>query len=62
MSLFRQAMFKRIVPNLGKLGLISDRVKPRYAQLGVLHFQQAKAATELTAEEMLGETQSTIDD
>lgn len=55
MSLFRRAMFKRIVPNLVKLGLLSDRVKPRYAALGVLEFQDAKAATELTAEEMLSE-------
>jgi hypothetical protein len=55
MSLFRKTMFKRIVPNLVKLGLLSDRVKPRYAALGVLHYEGAKAATELTTEEVLNE-------
>jgi len=55
MEMFRTTMFKRILPNLSRLGLLSDRVKPRYASLGVLHLQDAKAATELTAEEMLEE-------
>jgi hypothetical protein len=53
MEIFRTTMFKRIVPNLAKLGLLSDRVKPRYAALGVLQFQDAGAATELTTEEVL---------
>jgi len=37
-----------------KLGLLSDRVKPRYADLGVLQFQTDSTATELTTEEVLG--------
>ena len=56
MALFRKTMFKRIVPNLVKLGLLTDRVKPRYRALGVLEYEKAKAATELTAEEMLNDS------
>jgi hypothetical protein len=54
MEIFRTTMFKRIVPNLARLGLLSDRVKPRYASLGVLQFQDSKPATELSTEEVLG--------
>jgi len=36
---FRQMLFSKIVPNLKKLGLLSDRIRPRYAELGVLQFE-----------------------
>lgn len=55
MEIFRTTMFKRILPNLSRLGLLSDRIKPRYASLGVLHLQNDKAATELSADEVLEE-------
>lgn len=36
---FRQTLFSRIVPNLKKLGLLSDRIRPRYEEMGVLIFE-----------------------
>jgi hypothetical protein len=53
MSLFRQTMFKRVVPNLKRIGLLTERVRPRYAQLGLLAFEAGKAAPELSASDLL---------
>jgi hypothetical protein len=53
MAAFRQSMFKRIVPNLKRIGLLSDRIRPRYAELGVLVYEQEKAAPELTHKEIM---------
>ena len=47
MSLFRRTMFKRIIPNLKRIGLLSDRIRPRYAALGL------RAAPELTAQDLI---------
>jgi hypothetical protein len=55
MGLFRRTMFKRIVPNLKRIGLLSERVRPRYQALGLLEFEDGKAAPELTARELLEE-------
>jgi hypothetical protein len=55
MSLFRSTMFKRIIPNLKAIGLLSDRVRPRYQQLGLLQYEQGRAAPELTAQDLLDE-------
>lgn len=38
---------QRTVTNLG---LLSDRVRPRYAEAGLLGYEHGKAAPELTAE------------
>ena len=53
MTFFRQTMFKRIVPNLKRIGLLSDRVRPRYEELGLLQFEHGKAAPDLTAQDLL---------
>src|SRR6267142_2712291 len=53
MSIFRHTMFKRIVPNLKRIGLLSDRVRGRYASLGLLEYENGPAATELTAQDLL---------
>jgi len=50
---FRRMMFRRIIPNLKRIGLLSERIRPRYAELGLLQFESGKAAPELTAEELL---------
>jgi len=55
MALFRQTMFKRIVPNLKRIGLLSDRIRPRYEEAGLLAFEHGKAAPDLTAEDLLEE-------
>ena len=53
MALFRGTMFKRIVPNLKRIGLLSDRTRPRYAEAGLLQYEHLRAAPELTAKDLL---------
>ena len=53
MSLFRKTMFKRIIPNLKRIGLLSDRVRPHYEKAGLLGYEHGKAAPELTARDLL---------
>jgi hypothetical protein len=55
MALFRETMFRRIVPNLKAIGLLSDRIRPRYEREGLLRFENEKAAPDLTAEDLLAE-------
>ena len=53
MALFRQTMFKRIVPNLKRIGLLGSRVRPHYVEAGLLQYEHCRAAPELTAEDLL---------
>ena len=53
MGAFRQTMFKRIVPNLKRIGLLSPRIRPRYDALGLLAYEGGRAAPELTAADLL---------
>jgi hypothetical protein len=53
MGFFRQTMFKRIIPNLKRIGLLSERLRPRYAELGLIQYESGRAAPELTAEDLL---------
>jgi hypothetical protein len=53
MSLFRKTMFKRIIPNLKRIGLLSARIRPHYEKAGLLDYEHGKAAPDLTATELL---------
>jgi len=53
MTLFRKTMFKRIIPNLKRIGLLSDRVRPHYEQYGLLAYENGRAAPDLTAQDLL---------
>jgi hypothetical protein len=53
MAMFRRTMFKRVVPNLKKIGLLSDRIRPKYAALGLLEYEHGRDATQLTAEDLV---------
>ncbi|MCB9645946.1 MAG: ferritin-like domain-containing protein [Deltaproteobacteria bacterium] len=53
MSRFRTSMFRRIVPNLKRIGLLSERIRPHYQKLGLLAFEHDKAAPDLTTHEVL---------
>jgi hypothetical protein len=53
MRRFRQTMFRRVVPNLRRIGLLSDRIRPHYAALGLLEYADLPAAPEVTTEELL---------
>jgi hypothetical protein len=53
MAIFRRTMFKRIIPNLKRIGLLSPRVRQKYADIGLLEFEDGRAAPELTAQDLL---------
>ena len=36
---FKNLLFTKIIPNLTRIGLITDKVKPKYEKLGVLSYQ-----------------------
>ena len=55
MALFRRTMFKRVVPNLKRIGLLSDRIRPRYAELGLLEYESGRAAPDLSADDLLSD-------
>ena len=50
---FRYSMFRRIIPNLKRINLLSDRIRPHYGQLGLLAWEEQKAAPELSIDELL---------
>jgi len=37
---FRRDMFSVTIPNLKRIGLLSERVRPMYEQLGVLQYEK----------------------
>jgi hypothetical protein len=53
MSFFRETLFRRTIPNLKRIGLLTDRVRGRYAELGLLAFEHERAAPELSASDLL---------
>ncbi|MGE0707926.1 MAG: hypothetical protein AB7N76_14520 [Planctomycetota bacterium] len=55
MARFRHTLFRRIIPNLKRIGLLSERMRPHYAQLGLLDLEHEKAAPDLAVDELLGE-------
>ena len=52
---FRTVMFTRLVPNLRAIGLMSERILPRYEQVGLMKYFGGAAAPELTGEQMIRE-------
>jgi hypothetical protein len=53
MAAFRQIMFKRLIPNLEYIGLMSERIKPMYAKAGLTDFLGGKNATQLSGEDLI---------
>jgi hypothetical protein len=41
LSLFRQQLFTRVVPNLRRLGLLTPRVRENFERMGILQFEHA---------------------
>jgi hypothetical protein len=50
---FRKTMFSRLVPNLRAIGLVSERMIPRYAKVGLLEYMDGLAADRLDGEGMI---------
>jgi hypothetical protein len=55
LTTFREVMFRRMVPNLREIGLLSDRVRPRYEAVGLGKYIQGASADRLTAQMILDE-------
>lgn len=55
MRRFRTTLFRRLIPNLRRIHLLSDRVRPLYEKLGLLVYENERAAPDLTAHDLLGE-------
>ncbi len=55
MSRFRHTMFKRLVPNLRDIGLMTPRIMPAYERAGLTEYFGGKAAPELTGEQMVAD-------
>jgi hypothetical protein len=39
-GLFRELLFERIIPNLKRVGLLTDRMRPKYEELGALRYDE----------------------
>ena len=39
MSTFRNLLFQRVIPNLKRIGLMTDSVRPKFEELGILDFE-----------------------
>lgn len=50
---FRQQMFKRLIPNLSYIGLMTPRMQSHYRNAGLWHFAGGKNASELTEKDLL---------
>jgi hypothetical protein len=44
-----------MVPNLREIGLLSDRIKPHYQQVGLSKYFGGKSADEISGDEMIDE-------
>jgi hypothetical protein len=42
---FRQILFSKIVPNLKRLGLLTPRVRAKFAELNILEFESLPDST-----------------
>jgi hypothetical protein len=39
MSTFRNLLFQRVIPNLKRIGLLTDTIRPKFEELGILEFE-----------------------
>ncbi|HRP70459.1 MAG TPA: hypothetical protein PLY93_13085, partial [Turneriella sp.] len=52
MGEFRKQLFTRMIPNLKEIGLLSERIRPKYAELGILKYETELSADKLTADDL----------
>lgn len=55
MEQFREVMFRRLIPNLREVGLMSKHILPAYHQAGLLKYAKGRAATQLDATQLLAD-------
>ena len=39
MATFRNLLFQRVVPNLKRIGLMTDKIRPKFEELGILEYE-----------------------
>jgi len=39
MSTFRDLLFQRVIPNLKRIGLMTDKIRPKFEEMGILEFE-----------------------
>jgi len=54
-ALFRQVMFKRLIPNLREIGLMSDRIKPHYQRAGLMEYYDGASANQLSGDQLISD-------
>lgn len=42
MSLFRDLLFQRVIPNLKRIGLMTDKIRPKFEEMGILDYEDLK--------------------
>ena len=47
METFRNFLFSRVMPNLSKIGLLTDSIRPKYEELGILEYEHAPSDFEI---------------
>ncbi len=57
MRRFRHTMFRRLIPNLRKINLLTDRVRRHYDAIGLLVYERDRAATDLSAAEIIADSE-----
>ena len=41
MSTFRNLLFQRVIPNLNRIGLLTDGIRPKFEELGILEYENS---------------------
>lgn len=47
MEYFRKFLFSRVIPNLNRIGLLTESVRPKFEQLGILEYENAVSDGEI---------------
>jgi len=53
MRRFRKTLFRRLIPNLKRIHLLSDRIRPHYDALGLLVYEHEKPSNEVRTIDLL---------
>ena len=53
MALFRRTMFKRLVPNLRSIGLLTPRIYPLYEKIGLGEYINLSSSDKMTARDLM---------
>jgi hypothetical protein len=55
MADFRDVMFRRLIPNLREIGLMSPRIMPHYERTGLLRYYHGRSADQITGDQILAD-------